>query len=79
MTRPALIPAGVWPAVLRDELAAGYVGEKSVDTFLSRVGTIWPQPYIDEGRGKGRFRAWRKSDLDRVIGEQHAAENPQAW
>lgn len=67
MAKAAFIPPGCWPALLRDELAAAYTGERSVEQFLSRVGSIWPKPYIDVGSGKGRFRAWRKADLDQVI------------
>lgn len=68
MARHAEIPVGCWPAVLRDEHAAAYVDEKTVEAFLSRVGTIWPKPFIETGTGKGRFRAWRKIDLDKAIG-----------
>lgn len=67
MAKEAVIPTGCWPAVLRDELAAAYAGEKTVDAFMSRVGTIWPRPFIETGTGKGKFRAWRKIDLDRAI------------
>ncbi|APG91101.1 hypothetical protein [Sinorhizobium americanum] len=73
MTKHAVIPTGCWPAVLRDELAAAYAGEKTVDAFMSRVGTIWPLPFIDMGTGKGKFRAWRKTDLDKVINPEAAA------
>lgn len=68
VARHAEIPVGCWPAVLRDEHAAAYVDEKTVEAFLSRVGTIWPKPFIETGTGKGRFRAWRKIDLDKAIG-----------
>jgi hypothetical protein len=53
--------------VLRDDLAAGYCGDKTVEAFLSRAGSIWPKLFIETGTGKGRFRAWRKSDLDKAI------------
>ncbi len=72
MAHKAEIPLGCWPAVLRDEHAAAYCGEETVERFLSRVGTVWPQPFIETGNGKGKFRAWRKMDLDRVIA-------PGAW
>ncbi|WP_457662230.1 hypothetical protein [Sinorhizobium medicae] len=62
-----------WPAVLRDELAAAYAGERTVDAFMSRVGTVWPRPFIDTGTGKGKFRAWRKTDLDKVINPEAVA------
>lgn len=73
MAKEAVIPTGCWPAVLREELAAAYAGEKTVDAFVSRVGIIWPEPFINTGSGKGKFRAWRKSDLDRVINPSSAA------
>jgi len=44
--------------------AAGYVGERSVETFLSRVGSEYPQPRVNEGRRK----LWLRDDLDAVIG-----------
>lgn len=72
MAKEAVIPTGCWPAVLRDELAAAYAGEKTVDAFISRVGTVWPRPFIETGTGKGKFRAWRKSDLDRAIDPENA-------
>lgn len=74
MTRRAEIPLGCWPAVLRDEHAAAYCGEETVERFLSRVGTVWPKPFIETGNGKGKFRAWRKVDLDRVIAPGSVAE-----
>lgn len=52
---------------MRDEIAAGYAGERTVDGFLARVGTVWPKPFIETGSGKGKYRVWRKIDLDRVI------------
>lgn len=79
MTKHAVIPAGCWPAVLRDELAAAYAGERTVDAFMSRVGTVWPKPFIDTGTGKGKFRAWRKSDLDKVIDPGSAAADMAGW
>ena len=72
MAKEAFIPTGCWPAVLRDELAAASAGEKTVDAFISRVGTVWPRPFIETGTGKGKFRAWRKSDLDRAIDPESA-------
>lgn len=68
MMRPIVIPHGSWPARMPAELAAGYVGERSADAFLSRVGTDYPQPRVDEGTGKGRRRLWLRRDLDRAIG-----------
>jgi hypothetical protein len=79
MAKHAEIPLGCWPAVLRDELAAAYAGEKTVDAFLSRVGTIWPKPFIETGTGKGKFRAWRKIDLDRAINPESVNADLEAW
>jgi hypothetical protein len=45
------------------ELAAGYVGERSVEAFLSRVGNEYPNPRIAEGER----RLWLRDDLDRAI------------
>jgi len=50
------------------EVAAGYVGERTVEAFLSRVGSEYPPPVIDEGVGKGRRRLWLKRDLDSKLG-----------
>jgi hypothetical protein len=45
------------------DLAAGYVGEASVESFLKRVGAEYPQPRIAEGRR----RLWLRDDLDAAI------------
>lgn len=79
MTRHSILPPGCWPAVLRDEHAAAYAGEKTVDAFVSRVGTVWPEPFIDVGTGKGKFRAWRKIDLDKVIDPETVSGIPEAY
>ena len=64
MTRPALIPAGLWPPRMPVEMAAGYCGERSVDVFLAevRAGT-YPAPVVK----RGRKQIWAKEDLDRAI------------
>lgn len=61
---PPLVPYGAWPARMGAGLAAGYVGERSVQTFLSRVGSEYPAPIIEQGRRK----LWLKRDLDQAIG-----------
>jgi hypothetical protein len=48
---------------MQADLAAGYVGERTVDDFLKRVGTDYPQPRVAEGRR----RLWLKDDLDAAI------------
>jgi hypothetical protein len=79
MTKPSVIPAGSWPALLRDEYAAAYVGEKTVETFLLRVGKDWPKPWRERGTGKGKYRVWRKIDLDRIINPNFADPDLEAW
>ena len=61
--RSAVIPLGSWPRRMSVELAAAYCGEATVEAFLSRVGTEYPQPRIS----KGRRRLWLKDDLDQAI------------
>lgn len=79
MTKKAVIPTGCWPALLRDEYAAAYVGETSVESFLTRVGKDWPQPWMERGTGKGKYRVWRKSDLDRLIDPDTPNPDMEAW
>lgn len=64
MTRAAIIPAGAWPRRMPAAFAAGYCGEPSVEAFLDRVGSEYPQPRVNEGRR----RLWLRDDLDRAIG-----------
>lgn len=68
MTKRALIPSGCWPPRMPPEIAAGYVGERTVEAFLRLVGQSYPAPVVDEGSGKGRRRLWLRTDLDRAIG-----------
>lgn len=68
MSRPALVPSGVWPPRMPVEMAAGYCGERSVGVFLAevRAGT-YPRPVVK----RGRKQIWAKDDLDQAIG-RHA-------
>lgn len=43
--------------------AAGYMGEVSVEAFLTRVGSVYSRPIHVSGRGK----VWPKAQLDRDI------------
>jgi hypothetical protein len=61
--RPPTIPPGSWPRRMGADLAAGYVGESSVEAFLKRVGREYPNPRITEGRR----RLWLRDDLDAAI------------
>ena len=44
-------------------IAAGYCGELTVEAFLKRVGTEYPQPRVKEGRRQ----LWLRDDLDAAI------------
>jgi hypothetical protein len=45
------------------ELAAAYCGERTVEAFMDRVGSDYPQPRVNEGRR----RLWLRDDLDIAI------------
>ena len=62
--RPSRIPAGSWPARMPADLAAGYCGESSAQSFLRRVGRDYPAPAVNQGRRK----LWLREDLDRAMG-----------
>jgi hypothetical protein len=51
---------GAWPRIMGMELAAGYVGEKSIASFRRRIGSAYPRPLVVPGRG----RVWLKEMLD---------------
>lgn len=63
MNRPATIPQGSWPRRMCAELAAAYCGERTVEAFMDRVGSDYPQPRVNEGRR----RLWLRDDLDIAI------------
>jgi hypothetical protein len=77
MSRPAIIPAGSWPRRMCAQLAAGYCGEPTVEAFIARVGSEYPQPCVVQGRR----RLWLRDDLDKAIlppelaGARDAAED----
>jgi hypothetical protein len=48
---------------MRAETAAAYVDERSVESFLRRVGTVYPRPRNISGRGQ----MWVKEDLDKMV------------
>lgn len=77
MTKRAVIPAGCWPARMPPEIAAGYVGERTMEAFLKLVGTDYPAPAVDHGIGKGRKRLWLKTDLDKAIGIESGDGDPE--
>ena len=61
--RPSAIPHGSWPRRMAADLAAGYVGESTIEGFLRRVGKDYPKPRVCEGRR----RLWLRDDLDAAI------------
>jgi hypothetical protein len=63
MSRPSIIPAGSWPRRMSAAVAAGYCGEDSIEAFMKRVGTEYPQPRVNDGRRK----LWLRDDLDQAI------------
>jgi hypothetical protein len=62
----AHVPAnpGCWPRLMRAEVAAAYVGEKSVEAFRRTVGCLYPAPVKIAGKGE----RWLREDLDGAIG-----------
>lgn len=53
---------GAWPRFMRSVTAAAYVDEVSVDSFLRKVGSLYPEPAF----GKGRGAKWDKNEIDAV-------------
>jgi hypothetical protein len=49
MRRTAIIPLGSWPRRMPVELAAAYCGETTVEAFIKRVGSEYPEPRVSEG------------------------------
>jgi hypothetical protein len=63
MSKPSIIPPGSWPRRMGAAVAAGYCGEDSVEAFMKRVGSEYPQPRVNDGRR----RLWLRDDLDQAI------------
>lgn len=57
-------PPGSWPPRMMAEMAAGYCGEKHVEDFLERVGTVYPAPRVVDTT---RRKFWYRDDLDRAM------------
>lgn len=61
------------------DIAAEYMGERSVEAFQRRVGKVYPKPRKIRGRGA----VWLKQDLDRVVVEisdqRGRTRTPQAY
>ena len=51
---------GAWPRFMRAATAAAYVDEVSVESFLRKVGAVYPAP----SWGKGRGARWDKEKMD---------------
>jgi hypothetical protein len=68
MSRPVAIPVGSWPLEMRDETAAAYCDEPSVDAFHTKVRKrIYPAPM----RCKGSLPKWHRQKLDAAIALRH--------
>ena len=74
MSRPSIIPAGSWPRRMSAAVAAGYCGEESVEAFMKRVGTEYPQPRVNDGRRK----LWLRDDLDQAILPPELTRRPRS-
>ncbi|WP_313903992.1 hypothetical protein [Rhizobium laguerreae] len=46
------------------DMAAAYCGEKHVEDFLERVGTVYPNPRVVDTT---RRKFWYRDDLDRAM------------
>jgi hypothetical protein len=53
-----------WPVLMRADMAAAYVDERSATAFIKGVGKIYPHPV----RGRGRRGVWSKASLDACAG-----------
>lgn len=51
---------GAWPRFMRSATAAAYVDEVSVQSFLRKVGSVYPAPAF----GKGRSARWDRLQID---------------
>jgi hypothetical protein len=71
MVRPVKIPIGAWPTEMPADLAAGYVGEPSVDAFLSKVQR---KVYPDPAREAGCLPKWHRAKLDAAIARRHGLD-----
>lgn len=75
VSTPSLVPAGAWPYQMSAELAAGYVGEPSVEAFRKKCGTNRPYPQGRQVPGGGI--RWRRTDLEAAIDRLHSAESAE--
>lgn len=68
--RPSVIPAGSWPPRMLADLAAGYCGERYIEDFLDRVGTVYPNPRVVDTT---RRKFWYRDDLDQALSADRLA------
>lgn len=71
MPSPPRIPSGAWPCQLDAALAAGFVGERSVEAFRRKCGD--GKPYPDPVRIAGVGDRWRTKDLEEAVDRLHDA------
>lgn len=76
--RPRLTEQGVtvvqaWPEQMRAETAAAFCDERSVDSFLRSVGTLYPRPKPIRGKGL----RWLRADLEQAVRRIHRGDKPE--
>lgn len=67
MSRPVRAPYGAWPLEMQAETAAAYCDEPSVDAFLAKVPSVYPEP----ARSRGMRPKWHRHKLDQIIAKRH--------
>lgn len=65
---PVRYPQGSWPLEMRSDMAAAYVDEPSVESFLTKVEAgKYPRP-LKEAQCQ---RKWLRAALDRAVASRH--------
>lgn len=62
--RTPTFPPDTWPPRMMADMAAAYCGERHVEDFLERVGTLYPPARVIE---TSRRKFWYRADLDRAM------------
>lgn len=71
--RTPTFPPDTWPPRMMADMAAAYCGERHVEDFLERVGTLYPQARVIE---TARRKFWYRADLDRAMNTGTAEAGP---
>jgi hypothetical protein len=71
MSRAVTIPLGSWPLEMTADVAAGYCGEPSTDSFSAKVAKgYYPQPT----KCRGMLPKWHRAKLEAVIAQRHGLQ-----